>query len=62
MAALVGAPGDRDAGKRELIKSYPIGRLGVPQDVAPLVVYLASDASDFVTGQIFTIDGGYTVP
>jgi NAD(P)-dependent dehydrogenase (short-subunit alcohol dehydrogenase family) len=34
----------------------------VPQDIAPLVVYLASDASDFVTGQIFTIDGGYTVP
>jgi NAD(P)-dependent dehydrogenase (short-subunit alcohol dehydrogenase family) len=62
MAALVGSPGDRDAGKRELVKSYPIGRLGVPQDVAPLVVYLASDASDFVTGQIFTIDGGYTVP
>jgi NAD(P)-dependent dehydrogenase (short-subunit alcohol dehydrogenase family) len=62
MAALVGRPGDRDAGKRELVKSYPIGRLGVPQDVAPLVVYLASDASDFVTGQIFTIDGGYTVP
>jgi NAD(P)-dependent dehydrogenase (short-subunit alcohol dehydrogenase family) len=62
MAALVGRPGDRDAGKRELVKSYPIGRLGVPQDIAPLVVYLASDASDFVTGQIFTIDGGYTVP
>jgi NAD(P)-dependent dehydrogenase (short-subunit alcohol dehydrogenase family) len=58
MAALVGRP----AGKRELVKSYPIGRLGVPQDVAPLVVYLASDASDFVTGQIFIIDGGYTVP
>ena len=44
------------------MKSYPIGRLGVPEDVAPLAVYLASDASDFVTGQIFVIDGGYTVP
>lgn len=62
MAARVGHAGDRDAGKRELVKSYPIGRLGVPEDVAPLAVYLASDASDFVTGQIFVVDGGYTVP
>ena len=62
MAAQAGHPGDKDAGKRELVKSYPIGRLGVPEDVAPLAVYLASDASDFVTGQIFVIDGGYTVP
>jgi NAD(P)-dependent dehydrogenase (short-subunit alcohol dehydrogenase family) len=62
MAAQAGHPGDREAGKRALVKSYPIGRLGVAEDVAPLVVYLASDASDFVTGQIFVIDGGYTVP
>jgi 3-oxoacyl-[acyl-carrier protein] reductase len=62
MASLTGNPGDKDAGKRELVKSYPIGRLGAPEDVAPLAVYLASDASDFVTGQIFVIDGGYTVP
>jgi NAD(P)-dependent dehydrogenase (short-subunit alcohol dehydrogenase family) len=62
MAAKAGIPGDRDAGKRELVKSYPIGRLGVPEDVAPLAVYLASEASDFVTGQIFVLDGGYTVP
>lgn len=62
LAAQAGRPGDRDAGKRELVKSYPIGRLGVAEDVAPLAVYLASEASDFVTGQIFTIDGGYTVP
>ena len=62
MAAQAGRPGDKDAGKRELVKSYPIGRLGVPEDVAPLAVYLASDASDFITGQIFVIDGGYTVP
>ena len=61
MADLVGEPGNRDAGKRELIKSYPLGRLGVPEDIAPIIVYLASDAADFVTGQIFTLDGGYSV-
>ena len=62
VAEQAGHANDRDAGKRELVKSYPLGRLGVPEDIAPIIVYLASDASDFVTGQIFVLDGGYTVP
>jgi NAD(P)-dependent dehydrogenase (short-subunit alcohol dehydrogenase family) len=33
----------------------------VPEDVAPLVVYLASDAATYVTGESVVIDGGYTV-
>ncbi len=61
MAVKAGKPGDRESGKRELAKSYPWGRLGQVSDVAPAVVYLASDAADFVTGQIFFIDGGYSV-
>jgi NAD(P)-dependent dehydrogenase (short-subunit alcohol dehydrogenase family) len=61
IAAEIGKPGDIEAGKRELTKrSYPIGRLGEPTDIANAVVYLASDASDFVTGQILFVDGGYT--
>ena len=44
--------------KEALIKSVPMGRLGSPKDVANLVVFLASDKSDYITGQTINIDGG----
>jgi NAD(P)-dependent dehydrogenase (short-subunit alcohol dehydrogenase family) len=43
-----------------VIKSHPIGRLGVPDDIANGVLYLASDVSSFVTGTELVIDGGVT--
>jgi NAD(P)-dependent dehydrogenase (short-subunit alcohol dehydrogenase family) len=54
--------GDMEAGKQEVVKSYPIGRLGEPDDIGNAVAYLASDAADFITGQIIFVDGGYSVP
>ena len=55
--------GDVEEGKRILAeKLYPIGRLGEVEDIARGIVYLASDDSDFVTGHILFIDGGYSVP
>lgn len=39
-------------------KFVPIGRVGEPSEIGSLAVYLASDASDYVTGQVFCIDGG----
>ena len=43
-----------------LIELHPIGRLGVPDDIANGVLFLASDASGFMTGSELVIDGGYT--
>ncbi|MFD3507291.1 SDR family NAD(P)-dependent oxidoreductase [Nocardia sp. NPDC058666] len=43
-----------------LADKHPIGRLGTPEEVANLVLFLASDASTFITGSYQLIDGGYT--
>jgi len=45
--------------RRERIAVHPIGRLGQPEDIASLAVYLASDESLWVTGAAFPVDGGY---
>jgi len=42
-------------------KAYPLRRLGRPQDVANMVVFLASDAASFITGQTISVSGGYTM-
>jgi len=46
--------------RAEMVNSIPMARLGEPEDVAGTVVYLASDASRFVTGHTLVIDGGLT--
>ena len=46
--------------KKALIDPVPLGRLGVPEDLAGIVLYLASDDSDWTTGQSFIVDGGHT--
>ncbi len=43
-----------------LTSQVPLGRIGRPEELGPLVVYLASDASDFMTGSVVAIDGGQT--
>ena len=50
-------PGLRDS----ILKSIPAGRLGTAQDIAQVVLFLASPSSDYVTGQTLTVDGGMTV-
>jgi 2-keto-3-deoxy-L-fuconate dehydrogenase len=52
--------GDQDAHWQAFTDRQPMGRLGTPEEVAALAVYLASDASAFTTGAIHVIDGGWT--
>ena len=56
---LIDANLDADA-QAFLVGMHPLGRLGEPEEVAHLVVFLASDAASFITGSYHLVDGGYT--
>ena len=57
----INANPDPDAARKAFIARQPMGRLATPEEIAPLVVYLASDESVFVTGQSYAVDGGITI-
>jgi 3-oxoacyl-[acyl-carrier protein] reductase len=44
--------------KEAAIKSTPLGRIGIPEDIAHAVAFLVSDDAAFITGQILSVDGG----
>jgi NAD(P)-dependent dehydrogenase (short-subunit alcohol dehydrogenase family) len=46
---------------QERIKSFPMGRVGEPEDIAPAAVYLASPGARWTTGQTLVVDGGATI-
>jgi 2-keto-3-deoxy-L-fuconate dehydrogenase len=54
-------PGREDEMRRTLEAYQPIGRMGTPEEVAALALYLCSDEAAFVTGQAYPIDGGVLV-
>jgi NAD(P)-dependent dehydrogenase (short-subunit alcohol dehydrogenase family) len=61
---LVETPHDKewvDANREKLIKLYPLRRLGLPGDVAPMVALLASPQSGWITGQVLSISGGFSM-
>ena len=52
--------GDLAAGLAMTVAKYPIGRLGTPEEIAAVALFLAGDASSFLTGSVITADGGMT--
>lgn len=53
--------GDYETARQAFIDRTPLGRMSSPEEIGALVLYLASDAASFVTGQTHVIDGGWTL-
>jgi len=61
IAANAAAAGSLEAARTGFIARQAMGRLGTPEEIAALAVYLGSDETQFVTGQTMVIDGGWTL-
>lgn len=61
LQARLHAYGDYEKTRREFEARQPMGRLGKPEEIAALALYLASDESGFTTGQVHVIDGGWMI-
>lgn len=57
----INAYDDPEEARRMFVTRQPMGRLAQAHDIAPVVVFLASDEANFVTGQNYAIDGGMTI-
>jgi 2-keto-3-deoxy-L-fuconate dehydrogenase len=61
IAANAAAAGSIDAARAAFVARQPMGRLGTPEEIAALAVYLSGDDAQFITGQAMVIDGGLTL-
>jgi len=61
LADRINANADPVEARKAFIARQPMGRLAQPEEIAPLIVFLASDEAQFVTGQAYAADGGITI-
>jgi 2-keto-3-deoxy-L-fuconate dehydrogenase len=61
LADRINAFDDPAEARRMFIARQPMGRLAKPEEIAPIVVFLASDESAFATGNVYSVDGGMTI-
>jgi 2-keto-3-deoxy-L-fuconate dehydrogenase len=52
---------DPEQARRNFVARQPMGRLAKPEEIAPVIVFLASDESAFATGNVYSVDGGMTI-
>lgn len=48
--------------EQKILKMYPLRRIGTPDDIASMIAYVASDRASWVTGQVVSVNGGFTMP
>jgi len=53
--------GSNEESRKQTIAMIPLSRMGTPEDIAQTVVFLASEESNYITGQILIVDGGWTI-
>jgi 2-hydroxycyclohexanecarboxyl-CoA dehydrogenase len=54
-------PASDPEAQKAILRLYPLGRTGTPQDIANAVAFFVSDAASFITGQIISVSGGYSM-
>jgi 2-keto-3-deoxy-L-fuconate dehydrogenase len=61
LAERINAFADPVEARKSFIARQPMGRLATPEEIAPIVVFLASNESAFATGNVYSVDGGMTI-
>jgi len=61
LAQRINAYPDPVEARRMFVARQPMGRLAKPEEIAPMIVFLASDEAAFVTGNVYSCDGGMTI-